>query len=185
MEKKSTWSIAAGALLGLGVGGTLLYYKKRPTAPEGIKVVKAFELERYLGHWYEICRMPMRFEKGLSLVTADYSLNADGSVKVVNTGFDERKNRWRSTTGRAVFVDDPAEARLKVSFFGPFHAGYNVAEIDEDYRYALVFGRSLDYMWILSREKDIPERILRKYLEKAVKAGYDHYRLVWTEQEEY
>ena len=185
MKKKLACSGAALGLLGLGIAGTLLYYKNRPTIPEGIEAVKGFDLKRYLGRWYEICRMPMRYEKGLTRVTAEYSLNADGSVRVVNSGFDERSRRWRKSTGKAIFADDPNEAKLKVSFFGPFYAGYNVVAIDEDYQYALVFGRTLDYMWILARDPDVPEKILRKYVEKAAAAGYDYYRLIWTEQEEF
>ena len=173
----------AGAFLGFVAAGTWLYYKKRPTIPAGVEAVKPFQLKRYLGKWYEICRMPMRYENGLTQVTAEYSWNSDGSIRVVNEGFDERRNRWRRSVGRAVPVGDRTEGKLKVSFFGPFYAGYNVAAIDEDYKYALVFGRSLDYMWILSREKEPPEHILKEYLQKAVAAGYDFYRLVWTEQE--
>ncbi|MDR0954101.1 MAG: lipocalin family protein [Rikenellaceae bacterium] len=185
MEKKNlAWGVG-GALLGLGVAGTLLYYRHRPTIPAGVEAVKPFNAARYLGRWYEICRMPMPFESGLSHVTADYSLNEDGSLKVVNTGFSLRKGEWSSVTGKAVFVGDRSEGKMKVSFFGPFYAGYNVVEIDDDYRYALVFGRSLDYMWILSREPEVPEKVLRRYLKKAVSAGYDYYRLIWTEQEEF
>lgn len=185
-EQNTGWGLGIlGTALGLAVAGTLLYYRKRPTAPQGIKVVKPFELARFLGHWYEICRMPMRFENGLSQVSAEYTLNPDGSIRVVNSGYDADCGRWYKAVGRGVFVGNSDEARLKVSFLGPLYAGYNVVSVDEDYRYALVFGRSLDYMWILSREPEVPEHILRKYIEKAIAAGYNHYRLVWTEQEEF
>ena len=184
MENKKEWlGVAAGTALGLGIAGTLLYYRNRPTIPAGLEAVKPFDLDRYLGKWYEICRMPMRYEKGLIRVTAEYTRKPDGSIRVENSGFDERRNRWRRSVGKAVPVGDPAEAKLKVSFLGPFYAGYNVVEIDEEYRYALVFGRTLDYMWILSREPEIPEDVLKVYVKKAAKAGYDYYRLIWTEQE--
>jgi len=185
MKDQKFWLGGLVGALGAAAAGTLLYYKNRQTIPSGVVALKPFNINRYLGRWYEICRMPMHYERGLERVTAEYTLNADGSIKVVNSGYDWRRDKWRQATGRAVFAGEPNEGKLKVSFLGPFYAGYNVIAIDEDYKYALVFGRTLDYMWILSREKDVPEDILREYVQRAILAGYDYYRLIWTEQEEY
>lgn len=175
-------SIAAG--LALGAAGTILYMKNRSSAPAGVKAFKPFNIERYMGKWYEVARFDFRFEKGLDTVTAEYSLNADGSVKVVNRGYDPVKNKWYESVGKAIFKGAKDEARLLVSFFGPFYSGYNVVELDRDYKYALVFGRNLNYLWLLSRDGKMPERIRSEFLQRAYDAGYDLSRLIWTYQED-
>lgn len=89
----------------------------------------------------------------------------------------------KESVGKAKFVGEPNVAMLKVSFFGPFYGGYNVISIDDDYKYALVIGKNLKYMWILSRTTTIPEEIKKKYLNMAEKIGYDTARLVWVDHE--
>ena len=74
------------------------------------------------------------------------------------------------------------EARLKVSFFKPFWAGYNVIAVEDDYKHALVVGNNLKYLWILSREKKIPENVKNKFLDKAKEIGYNTSQLIWVEQ---
>lgn len=152
--------------------------------PKGAKAVTPFDEQRYLGKWYEIARLDMRFERNLNNVTAEYSLNSNGSIKVNNQGYDYMKKEWKQAIGKAKFVNDSNEARLKVSFFGPFYAGYNVIAIDKDYRYALVAGANLKYLWILSREINIPKGIKDDYLKKAKDIGYKIEDLVWVEHDE-
>lgn len=89
--------------------------------PPSVRPVTDFELNRYLGKWYEIARLDHPFERGLSQVTAEYALREDGSVQVTNRGFAEAKKGWQEARGKAYFVGDPSEAHLKVSFFGPFY----------------------------------------------------------------
>lgn len=83
--------------------------------------------------------------------------------------------------GKAKFVGDENKAQLKVSFFGPFYSGYNVIALDADYRYALVAGKDLDLLWILSRETMVPEEIKDQYLQLAEEIGYDTSDLIWVE----
>lgn len=163
-----------------GVAGTAIYLMNRPTIPATASAVRDFDAERYLGTWHEIARFDFKFERGLSRVTAEYSLNPDGSINVFNSGYNDAKGQWESAEGKAVFVKSPDIGMLKVSFFGPFYAGYNVAAIDCDYKYALVFGRNLNYMWLLSREPDMPEEVITEYLTIAAEAGYDISRLIWV-----
>lgn len=151
------------------------------TIPPGVKAVTSFEKERYLGMWYEIARFDIRFERNLNNVTATYSLNDDGTIRVYNRGYNYLKNSWQDITGRAKFVGDPTVAMLKVSFFGPFYAGYNVIALDAEYKYALVSGSSLNYLWILSREKTIPEKIKTEYFKIAQNAGFKTDNLIWVE----
>jgi apolipoprotein D and lipocalin family protein len=151
--------------------------------PKGAKAIQPFDQAKYLGTWYEIARFDFKFEKNLDNVTATYSLNEDGSIKVDNKGHDYVNDKWKQSTGKAKFVGANNIARLKVSFFGPFYAGYNVIALDDQYRYALIAGNNLDYLWILSREKTIPETVKADYLQKATSLGYDTSRLVWTKQD--
>ncbi|WP_231459538.1 MULTISPECIES: lipocalin family protein [unclassified Pedobacter] len=151
--------------------------------PKGATAVKPFQKDRYLGKWYEIARMDFKFEKNLNNVTATYTAKEDGTIKVDNRGYNFVKNEWKQSIGKAKFVKGDDEARLKVSFFGPFYAGYNVIEIDPDYKYALVAGNNLDYLWILSRTKAIPEIVKNAYLEKAKALGYKTEELIWTKHD--
>src|SRR5512147_1513697 len=117
--------------------------------PENVQPVKGFEVDRYLGTWYEVARLDHAFERGLERVTAEYSLRDDGGIRVVNRGFDPVKGVWKEAEGKAYFVGPSDVARLKVSFFGPFYGGYNVIALDrENYRYALVCGPDTSYLWL-------------------------------------
>jgi len=142
-----------------------------------------YKFQRYIGNWYEIARFDYLFEKGLENVTAHYSQNEDGSVKVLNRGKDIFTGEWKESTGKAKFLGTEDIARLKVSFFGPFYAAYNIIALDENYKYAMVAGNDLDYLWILSRNPEIPENIKTEYLKKASAIGYNVNRLIWTKQD--
>lgn len=149
--------------------------------PKGATAVSPFEKDRYLGLWYEIARKDFKFERNLDNTTAEYSLNEDGSIRVSNQGYNTVKKEWSQAIGKAKFVGDENKAQLKVSFFGPFYSGYNVIALDDDYRYALVAGKDLDLLWILSRETTIPVEIKDQYLQLAEEIGYDTSDLIWVE----
>ena len=153
------------------------------TIPENVKAVENFDQSRYLGKWYEIARFDFKFEKNLKNTTATYSLNKDGSIKVVNTGFDTVERKQKEAVGKAKFVNEPTQGMLKVSFFGPFYSGYNVIALDSAYQYALIAGKNLDYLWILSRTPTLPDQIKREYLVKAKEASYDLNKLIWVQQD--
>jgi apolipoprotein D and lipocalin family protein len=153
------------------------------TIPRGVTAVSPFDKGRYLGKWYEIARFDFKFEKGLNNTSAEYSIRKDGKIKVVNRGYDFQQETWKEAIGKAKFVDNDTIAMLKVSFFGPFYSGYNVIAIDTAYTYALVSGASKDYLWILSRDKSIPENIKNNYLEKAKSLGYNISNLLWIEHD--
>ncbi len=148
--------------------------------PKGVEAVNNFEKERYLGKWYEIARIDFKFEKDMNNTTAEYSLMANGKIKVVNSGFNYKKNQWKKASGKAKFAGAADIAMLKVSFFGPFYAGYNVIKLDKDYKYALVAGKNFDYLWILARTPVIPENIRNEYVQFAQSSGFDTSRLIWV-----
>jgi len=153
------------------------------TIPKNATAVKSFDKEKYLGKWYEIARFDFKFERNLDNTTAEYSLNENGSIKVDNQGYNYIKSEWKQAIGKAKFVRDDSTAMLKVSFFGPFYGGYNVIAIDENYKYALIAGESLKYLWILSRETKIPDDIKTKYLTIAENIGYDTSKLLWIKHD--
>lgn len=147
--------------------------------PDNATAVGDFELERYLGTWYEIARLDHRFERGLTHVTAQYSLRDDGGVRVVNTGYDERRNEWSTAEGKAYFIDSPSQGRLKVSFFGPFYGAYNVVELDSDYRYSMVVGPNTSYLWILARDPELDSATRQHLIERARQMGFDITALIF------
>lgn len=140
--------------------------------PENIQPIKSFEVKRYLGTWYEIARLDHRFERGLSHVTAEYSLREDGGVKVVNRGYSEDDKEWKDAEGKAYFVDKPDIGHLKVSFFGPFYSSYVIFELDKNYQYALVSGADQDYFWILARQPNLDPALQEKLIAQAKSLGF-------------
>lgn len=151
------------------------------TIPKGVEAVQPFDKEQYLGKWYEIARIDFKYERNLNNTTAQYSANPNGTIKVVNRGYNTKTEEWEEAEGKAKFVGDEDVAMLKVSFFGPFYSGYNVIALDPGYNYALVAGESYKYLWILAREPEIPDDIKIKYLAIAEEAGYDTSDLLWVE----
>jgi apolipoprotein D and lipocalin family protein len=148
--------------------------------PPGVTPVAPFDLQRYLGKWYEIARLDHSFERGLSDIHAIYSVAEDGSVTVLNRGYNVARGSWRDATGRAVFTGEPTRGALKVSFFGPFYGGYNVIALDPAYRWAMVMGPDRSYFWILSRDKQLPEGVKADLLRQAAAAGVDTGKLIWV-----
>ena len=152
--------------------------------PSNVVPVKDFELNRYLGRWYEVARLDHSFERGLINVSAQYSLNSNGSVKVINRGYIKDEQAWKEATGIAYFLGEKDEGLLKVSFFRPFYGTYAIFELDhEKYSYALVSGPNLSYLWILSRTPTISTEVKEKLLNKARSAGFDTEALIFVEQQ--
>ena len=174
-QTKFTWLLLAltGAIL-MGCTGM----------PEGTQPVRGFELDRYLGTWYEIARMDHRFERGLSNVTAEYALKDDGGVRVLNRGFNTDKETWKEAEGKAYFVGDSTVGQLKVSFFWSFYAAYNIIALDQDaYQWSLVTGPDKDYLWILSRTPDLDPSVTDRLVEMAKTLGYQIDALIFVSQD--
>ncbi len=152
--------------------------------PEGITPVGDFDLNRYLGKWYEMARLDHSFERGMDRVTAEYSIRDDGGVKVLNRGFLTSENRWKEAEGRAYFVRSENEGYLKVSFFGPFYGSYVIFELDsEEYQYAFVTSSNRSYLWLLSREPVISEDLKQRFLTSAEELGFDVEELIFVEHD--
>jgi len=152
-------------------------------APDGVKPVTNFELQRYLGTWYEVARLDHRFERGLSEVTANYSLRDDGGVAVVNKGRNDESGEWEEAEGKAYFVGDSSVGQLKVSFFGPFYGGYNIIELDqENYQYSLVAGPDRNYLWLLSRTPQLAPDVQDRLVGLAESLGFPVDELIFVTQ---
>ncbi|PJE78898.1 Outer membrane lipoprotein Blc [invertebrate metagenome] len=147
--------------------------------PRGVHPVQDFDVTRYQGKWYEIARLDHSFERGMDNVTADYSLNDDGSIRVINQGFSADKNRWKSVTGKAKFVGKASVGHLKVSFFGPFYGTYAVFGLDKGhYNYAFVAGPNHDYLWLLARQPQVSPVVYERFLREARQFGFDTNKLI-------
>ena len=149
--------------------------------PKQVQPVNNFQLERYLGTWYEIARLDHSFERGLSHVSANYSLLPTGQVRVLNRGYSEQKQAWKDIEGKATFVKTPDIGHLKVSFFGPFYSSYVITDLDESYQYALISGYNHSYLWILARQPQIPDAVKQRLIAKAQSLGFDTRQLIFVQ----
>jgi len=151
--------------------------------PKGINPVSDFEINKYLGKWYEIARLDHSFERGLNKVNAVYSLRDDGGVKVINRGYSSEDNAWQEAEGKAYFVRSEDEGYLKVSFFGPFYGAYIIFELDkENYQYSFVSGNNRSYLWLLARTPTVSEDIVNRFLIRSKELGFDTDKLIYVDQ---
>lgn len=141
-------------------------------------VVTDFDLNRFLGSWYEIARFDHKFERGMEQTKAVYVLREDGKVDVINTGMKD--GQPSEAKGIAKLTDTPG--LLHVSFWGPFYSDYRIMFLDDDYQYALIGGGSDDYLWILSRTPQISDEAKTQIVAQAQKRGYDPTKLIWVKQ---
>ncbi len=144
------------------------------------RTVRVFDLERYMGDWYEIARYDHRFERGLMEVQATYRLRGDGRVDVRNSGTDLHSERRKTARGKARTTAQPG--RLQVSFFWFFYSDYNIMELGEEYDWALVGSRSAKYLWIMSRTPRLPAPTLNRILRLAERRGYKTSGLIFVDQ---
>ena len=153
--------------------------------PENIKPIDDFNIERYLGKWYEIARLDHSFEQGLTSVSAEYSLRSDGGLRVMNRGYSQKDNKWKEIEGKGYFVDRKDQGFLKVSFFGPFYGSYVVFDLDrENYSYALVSGPNKSYLWLLARSPRINDDLKKRLVDKAAARGFDTEKLIYVRHDE-
>lgn len=143
--------------------------------------INHLDIHRYMGKWYEIARYDHSFERGMTHVYTEYSLEKDGKIRVVNHGI--KNGKQKEIVGKG-YQPDPKEypGRLKVSFFLWFYGDYYIMELDKDYQYALVGSSSDKYLWILSRTPEMPKVQLDRLLQNIAQRGYDLSKLIFVEQ---
>ena len=145
-----------------------------------------FDLQKYLGTWYEIARFDHSFERGLVGTTATYSLRKDGKIKVLNQGYkNSLDGKLKTAIGKAKITSPETPRNLKVSFFLNFYAPYNILELDANYQYVLIGSNSSKYLWILSRTPQMDSTIYNMLIGKAKARGYDTRKLIKVQQKKY
>ena len=147
-----------------------------------LNAVKPFELNRYLGTWYELARFDHSFERGLSNVTATYTPKED-KIEVLNKGYDDKSGEWDTAKGKAKFAGDKNVGYLKVSFFGPFYGDYKIIKLDPNYEWAVVTSSSYKYLWILSRQSQIPKAQKDELVKDIKSMGFKTDALIWVKHD--
>lgn len=166
----------------IGMALVALVFSGCVSVPDGITPVSNFDKEQYLGTWYEIARYDNRFERNLQAVTATYLERDDGGVRVLNRGWNTKKERWDDIEGKAYFVGDSDVGSLKVSFFGPFYSAYNIFELSDGYEYALVTSSDRDYFWLLTREPNPSEARINQLVAVAQDNGFEREQMLFIDQ---
>lgn len=142
--------------------------------------VSQLDVSRFMGKWYEIARYDQYFERGMTQVTATYTLQLNGKIKVINAGY--KNGKFKQITGKAYQPDPSDPGKLKVSFFLWFYSDYYIMELDPDYQYVVIGSSSRKYLWIMSRQKTLPDGIRNKLLLNLKERGYDTEKLVAVTQ---
>lgn len=159
----------------------LLLFGGCTSLPTNLEPLQPFEINRYLGTWYEIARLDHSFERGLSHVSAQYNLLDDGAIEVINKGYLKEEDRWKQATGKAKFVSGADTGHLKVSFFGPFYSSYVILDLDRAaYQYALVCGPTRDYLWILARQPQLDPHKTQELVSAAAAMGFEVDELIYV-----
>jgi len=176
--KKGKALIGVAAVAGVAGIAYALWPKKK--IPAGA-IIDPFDKERYLGKWNEVARLPNLIEKDLRDLTEEYSLNEDGTIKVITRAFNPVKNKAVEATGTMKFKGQETRGQFEVAYFLPIYLDYNILDIDENYQYALVSGSGIGYLWLLSRESSMPEEMKQRFLQKATSLGFDVSKLEWMD----
>jgi lipocalin len=139
-----------------------------------LPTVSDVNIEKYSGKWYEIAKLPNRFEKGMDCVSATYTIKENGKIKVENRGRVLKDTpRYKDITGTAWVPDAQFPGRLKVRFFWPFSGDYYIMELDDNYEYALVGSPTRNFLWVLSRTKTMDQEVYDQLMEIAQQQGFD------------
>jgi apolipoprotein D and lipocalin family protein len=170
-------------ILVLAVGA---FWGAKPVRAEGnapLSVAPAVDLKRYAGKWYEIARLPNRFQRDCaSNTTATYTLRPDGKITVLNE-CRTAGGRLKAAKGTARVADAKGpNTKLKVTFFWPFSGNYWIIDLDPEYKWAVVGEPGRDYLWILSREPRLDASLYRQLVERSKQRGFDTEKLLKTRQ---
>lgn len=176
--KKGNLAIGVAAAAGVAGIAYALWPKKKVPASA---IVEPFDKERYMGTWHEVARLPNLIEKDLRDLTEEYTLNEDGTITVITRAFNPAKNKPVEATGTIKSKGAETRGELEVAYFVPIYLDYNLLDVDDDYRYALVSGKSMDYLWLLSRESSMPEEMKQRFLQKAMALGFEISKLEWMD----
>ncbi|MEE2526410.1 lipocalin family protein [Hyphobacterium sp. HN65] len=157
--------------------------RDRLAGDEPPPVADNVDIERYLGTWFEIARADHSFERNCDGVSAFYERREDGAIRVINRcwkgGLD---GELEVAEGRALIADRNSNARLRVSFFGPFFGDYWILDVAEDYSWAVISEPAGRYLWILAREPQMDPALLQERLDFLQGLGFDTDGLIYPDQ---
>lgn len=175
-------ALVLGALGALALSGCATVFSKHPVGNRAVpEPAKTVEISRYLGRWYELARYEQGFQKDCEGVSADYARREDGMISVLNR-CRKPDGTIKDAKGRAKIVDPATNAKLKVSFFGPFYGDYWVLDHADDYSWSIVGEPSGRYLWILSRDATPGQARLDELIGRVRALGYDTSMLRITQQ---
>lgn len=149
-------------------------------SPDG-ETVGSVDISKYMGLWYEVASIPVRFQRDCVATTAQYTLLDNGQVEVLNSCRKATLDgELKEAKGRGRVVEKETNSKLEVSFVGPFPgdtwffwADYWIVELGKDYEYAVVGSPTKKYLWVLSREKEMNSALLEQILQRRADEGYD------------
>ena len=159
---------------------------EQANSEKDLETVGEVDLKKYLGLWYEIARIPNRFQKQCKQnTTAQYSMRTDGRIEVINRCIKEN-GEVDEIKGIAKIFDPVSNAKLEVSFvrflgISLFWADYWIIGLAEDYQWAIVGTPSRKYGWILAREPQLGEDLLQLIHQKLSEQGYDPSEFIRSE----
>ena len=177
--KNNNWLIAVAAGATAALTAALVYKLVANDTQHNAEPLQPFNLDEFLGKWYEIARLPIRVEKNLADLTEEYTRDNDGSIKVITRARNIKTNNWTEVTGTLKSAGSDGVGLLKVSYLRPVYFAYVVLDVAGDYEYALVSGSSINTLWILSRSTFIPDDVKARFLYKAASIGFAIDRLEW------
>lgn len=151
------------------------------TETSDLQTVPQVDLKKYMGTWYEIARLPNSFQRGCTHTTANYTLNNDNTVTVINKClYKGNTDREKGSEGSAYVSDTTTNSKLKVTFFWPFYGSYWIIDLADDYSYAVVASPDKDYLWILNRSPQMSPKLYNKLIKSAAEKGFDVSKVVKT-----
>ncbi len=175
MNRKKILILVSVFLLGIIAGCSSANYPP-------LDVVDKVDVNRYMGKWYEIARLPFKQQEGCNCTTAEYSIIDSETIRVINKCIKE--GELDDAEGKAFVVEGSNNSKLRVQFFWPFRGDYWVIELDkENYQYAVVGTPSRKYLWILSRTPKIDSSIYDSLTAKCQEKGFDISKLEITNQD--
>ncbi|WP_373514927.1 lipocalin family protein [Persicitalea sp.] len=181
MKEKDNNTLVRLLAIGSLVGATA-YFLTACRSSKPLETVRRVDIKKYAGKWFEIASFPSRFQKNCTCTTAEYTINDDGTVAVDNRCYNAKKKKWEGITGKAFVRNDDTNAELAVQFFWPLKGDYYIIALADDYSYAMIGVPSRDYLWILSRKREMPQSTFEKLSAIAIKKGFDVSRLRRTKQ---
>jgi apolipoprotein D and lipocalin family protein len=180
-NRKNLLIAAAAVAAGTAATYWLRHPKAKPHDP--LPTAPLVDLNQYMGEWFEVARLPVSYEENCVGTKAIYTMQPDGSVRILNTchkgGLD---GPLKVAKGRATVADRQRKSKLKVSFFWPFTGDYYILEVGNGYEYALVGDPSREHLWVLSRTPQMELQLLHNLVAKAQRLGFNTGRLIYTVQ---